>query len=87
MDQDSIFCNACQLTVSLQEKNAHYGTEWHRYNVKRKCASLPPVPRALFESKVAAFQQTTAPVSTAETILKCKPCKFVVFYSEFVDLR
>lgn len=30
MEQESIFCNACQLSVTLVEKNAHYGTEWHR---------------------------------------------------------
>lgn len=31
MDQEAIFCNACQVTVGLAEKNLHYNTEWHRY--------------------------------------------------------
>ena len=100
-EQNLIFCNACQVQVDIDLKNAHYNTEWHRYvwppppccppfchstplalfrvsryNVKRKCAQLPPVPRTLFETKVAALQQAaTAP--TVETSLKCKVCKCV----------
>jgi pre-60S factor REI1 len=33
---------------SLQE---HYKSEWHRYNLKRKVAGLPPLPRDQFEAR------------------------------------
>lgn len=36
---------------SLQE---HYKSEWHRYNLKRKVAGLPPLPRDQFEARKSA---------------------------------
>mmetsp|Transcript_35355 Transcript_35355/g.56435 ORF Transcript_35355/g.56435 Transcript_35355/m.56435 type:complete len:357 (-) Transcript_35355:2476-3546(-) len=34
---------------SREELHAHYKSEWHRYNLKRKVAHLPPIPLAMFE--------------------------------------
>ena len=48
----SLTCSACLFDVSLGSKTSHYSTEWHRYNVKRKCAGLAPVPLELFQLKL-----------------------------------
>lgn len=32
---------------------AHYRSEWHRYNLKRKVAGLPPLSREAYESRAA----------------------------------
>eukprot|EP00615_Pteridomonas_danica_P006576 CAMPEP_0114341286 /NCGR_PEP_ID=MMETSP0101-20121206/8948_1 /TAXON_ID=38822 ORGANISM="Pteridomonas danica, Strain PT" /NCGR_SAMPLE_ID=MMETSP0101 /ASSEMBLY_ACC=CAM_ASM_000211 /LENGTH=410 /DNA_ID=CAMNT_0001474843 /DNA_START=27 /DNA_END=1256 /DNA_ORIENTATION=- len=37
--------------ASLQE---HYKSDWHRYNLKRKVAGLPPLPNDQFEARKAA---------------------------------
>lgn len=37
--------------ASLQ---AHYKSDWHRYNLKRKVAGLPPLPKDQFEARKAA---------------------------------
>ena len=45
-------CLACQVAFqSAQGQRNHYQTEWHRYNLKRKVVSLPPVPLDQFNAK------------------------------------
>ena len=36
---------------SKADFTAHYKSEWHRYNLKRKTASLPMVSEAEFEAR------------------------------------
>ena len=38
------------------EFTAHYKSEWHRYNLKRKTAQLPMLSEADFEARRAAAQ-------------------------------
>ena len=39
---------------SMEEMKAHYKTDWHRYNLKRKVAGLPPLPKEQFEARKQA---------------------------------
>lgn len=51
---EQIFCNACSYGIDDPVVRAsHYKTEWHRYNVKRRCAGLQGIPQGLFEQKIA----------------------------------
>ncbi|CAG8442305.1 11973_t:CDS:2 [Rhizophagus irregularis] len=46
-------CLACQVVFTTAEsQRVHYGTDWHRYNLKRKVAELPPVTSEVFNQKV-----------------------------------
>jgi pre-60S factor REI1 len=36
----------------------HYRSDWHRYNLKRKVAELPPVDLAQFQQKDQGNNQT-----------------------------
>ncbi|WLF78025.1 pre-60S factor rei1 [Lodderomyces elongisporus] len=48
-------CNTCNLQFPASEdQRTHMKSEWHRYNLKRKVAQLPPINEDLFNSKVAA---------------------------------
>lgn len=47
---------------SLQE---HYKSDFHRYNLKRKVAGLPPVTREWFEARKAQLVSTAAATTTA----------------------
>ena len=38
-------------------QKAHYKTDWHRYNLKRKVADLPPVTAENFQQRVLAQRQ------------------------------
>lgn len=54
-------CVACAVVFAdyaLQRE--HYRSEWHRYNVKRQLAALPPITQALFAEKVEAFEVRNA---------------------------
>ncbi|XP_064648367.1 cytoplasmic 60S subunit biogenesis factor ZNF622-like [Lineus longissimus] len=47
-----ITCRVAFLDADLQR--AHYKTDWHRYNLKRKVAELPPVTAENFQERVLA---------------------------------
>lgn len=47
-------CNSCKLEFSdLDGQKTHMRSEWHRYNLKRRVAQLPPVDEVTFETKVS----------------------------------
>jgi hypothetical protein len=46
-------CLACQVVFPTAEsQRVHYVTDWHRYNLKRKVAELPPVTSEVYNQKV-----------------------------------
>ncbi len=46
-------CLACQVQFkSADEQRDHYHTDWHRYNLKRKVAELPPVSAENFAQRI-----------------------------------
>lgn len=46
-------CNTCGLEFPAAEgQRTHMKGDWHRYNLKRRVAQLPPIDEALFNSKV-----------------------------------
>lgn len=49
-------CNSCNLAFPTPEdQRIHMKSEWHRYNLKRRVAQLPPIDEDLFNNKVAAL--------------------------------
>ncbi|KAI7902484.1 C2H2 type zinc-finger-domain-containing protein [Cokeromyces recurvatus] len=58
MPRNNLFtCLACQVAFQTTERQrAHYRTDWHKYNLKRKIAQLSPVTAEQFAQKVLAQQ-------------------------------
>ncbi|RUS31365.1 C2H2 type zinc-finger-domain-containing protein [Jimgerdemannia flammicorona] len=56
--RSSLFtCLACHVAFHTAENQRnHYRTDWHRYNLKRKVAELPPVSAEQFAQKILAQQ-------------------------------
>ncbi|KAI9289209.1 C2H2 type zinc-finger-domain-containing protein [Umbelopsis sp. AD052] len=53
-------CMACQVAFRSGEgQRNHYRSDWHRYNLKRKVADLPPITLAQFDSKLQVNQTKT----------------------------
>ena len=49
-------CNTCNLQFpTAEDQRGHMKSEWHRYNLKRRVAQLPPIDEDLFNSKVASL--------------------------------
>ena len=68
-------CITCRVAFKTAEiQRAHYKTDWHRYNLKRKVAELPPVSAETFQEKVLAQREamSTAVESTHQV---CEDCR------------
>lgn len=59
-EQPHIFtCISCQVAFqSPESQRAHYKTDWHRYNLKRKVVNLPPVTFSQFNEKAEGMYWT-----------------------------
>jgi len=72
-------CITCHVAFSNGElQRAHYKSDWHRYNLKRKVADLGPITASEFTEKVEAIQQQQHPEKNVDvnnrTSLTCKDC-------------
>ncbi|KAJ3047917.1 hypothetical protein HK097_011044, partial [Rhizophlyctis rosea] len=46
-------CLACHVAFhTADQQRDHMRTDWHRYNLKRKVADLPPIPLETFAAKL-----------------------------------
>eukprot|EP00741_Cyanophora_paradoxa_P011229 tig00020554_g10849.t1 len=67
-------CLACGASFANQDvQRDHFRTEWHRFNLKRKVASLPPVDLATFNTKVLPLQSTAQNEAGASSV-ECSIC-------------
>lgn len=72
----SYTCISCRVAFTDGEvQRAHYKTDWHRYNLKRKVADMPPVTAENFQERVLA-QRTAAEqqLSDAAATEGCAVC-------------
>uniref|UniRef100_UPI0009B2EA99 zinc finger protein 622 n=1 Tax=Monopterus albus TaxID=43700 RepID=UPI0009B2EA99 len=65
----SYTCISCRVAFADGEvQRAHYKTDWHRYNLKRKVANMPPVTAENFQERVLA-QRAAAEQQLNDTAL------------------
>ncbi|KAJ3333618.1 hypothetical protein HDU76_006108 [Blyttiomyces sp. JEL0837] len=69
-------CLACHVAFrSAEHQRDHYRSDWHRYNLKRKVAELPPVSQENFVERVAAQQQKATEDSAKSSFsATCEAC-------------
>ncbi|KAK6634033.1 hypothetical protein RUM44_004640 [Polyplax serrata] len=71
----SFTCITCCVAFRTPEiQRAHYKTDWHRYNLKRKVAELPAVTAEDFEQKVLKQRYLDAENAKDKTV-SCIICK------------
>lgn len=69
-------CINCQ--VAFQSPNLqrdHYKSDWHRFNLKRKIAEIPPVTAEEFEQRVSLLQEENKIKSKGKISTYCTACK------------
>ncbi|GFZ49114.1 hypothetical protein JCM24511_06864 [Saitozyma sp. JCM 24511] len=67
-------CISCRVAFeAAAEQRQHFATDWHRYNMKRRVADLPPLPAAAFNEKVLERREQNA-VRTDPRGLHCSSC-------------
>ncbi|KAI4226949.1 MAG: hypothetical protein L6R36_002763 [Xanthoria steineri] len=76
-------CNSCQVAFRNNDlQRTHMRGDWHRYNLKRRVASLPPLSSEVFAEKVLTAQATsTAAAAKASFERQCTACQ-KTYYSE-----
>ncbi|KAI0813051.1 C2H2 type zinc-finger-domain-containing protein [Xylaria sp. FL0064] len=76
-------CNTCQVAFRYADtQKGHMKSDWHRYNLKRRVASLPPIPSEVFTEKVLqARAATAAEADRAGFHQLCEVCQRT-YYSE-----
>jgi pre-60S factor REI1 len=68
-------CISCRVAFEdASEQRAHFSTDWHRYNMKRRVANLPPVAATAFNEKVVERREQNA-VRTDPRDLVCDACR------------
>ncbi|KAI0514914.1 C2H2 type zinc-finger-domain-containing protein [Xylaria bambusicola] len=76
-------CNTCQVAFRYADtQKGHMKSDWHRYNLKRRVASLPPISSEVFTEKVIqARAATAAEADRAGFQQLCEVCQRT-YYSE-----
>lgn len=73
--RDLYTCISCRVGFKeFEHQREHYKTDWHRYNLKRKVADLPPVTVEDFAKKILA-QKNLINEAQSDTHRYCKPCR------------
>ncbi|XP_017889303.1 zinc finger protein 622 [Ceratina calcarata] len=68
-------CITCRVAFrDLEIQRQHYKSDWHRYNLKRKVAELPPVSVEEFQKRVIA-QRNKDDKEREEETMNCKICR------------
>lgn len=76
-------CNTCQVAFKSSDlQRTHMQTDWHRYNLKRRVASLPPLSSEVFAEKVLASKADAAATAARALFERaCDACQ-KTYYSE-----
>ena len=74
-------CNSCAVAFRNSDaQRNHMRSDWHRYNLKRKVADLPPVSSEDYNEKVIAAQATNkAAADQAAYSQSCAVCRKTYF--------
>eukprot|EP00033_Pygsuia_biforma_P000487 GCRY01000575.1.p1 GENE.GCRY01000575.1~~GCRY01000575.1.p1 ORF type:complete len:378 (-),score=74.35 GCRY01000575.1:280-1392(-) len=70
----SLTCVSCLLAFqTVGEQKAHFQTELHRYNLKRKVTGLPPLKQQAFDQRLNSLQKKVQTVEKTSAF-ECIPC-------------
>lgn len=69
-------CITCRVSFADSDiQRRHYKTDWHRYNLKRKVAEMPPVTAEVFQQKgLAQKAEVEAQQQSKTKSLHCQLC-------------
>lgn len=72
---DQFTCISCHVKFADGDiQRLHYKSDWHRYNLKRKVAELPPVTAEEFKKRVL-LRRSENEFESKDTSVYCKTCR------------
>ena len=79
-------CITCQVVFENPEyQRVHYKTDWHRYNLKRKVAELPPVSAENFQERVLMQRAVDALEQEGKQSCHCDICHKIFTNQKSLD--
>lgn len=74
-------CVTCAIAFRSSDlQRGHMRSDWHRYNLKRRVASLPPLSSEVFAEKVLSAQATSKAAAEKASFEKtCQACEKTYF--------
>ncbi|KAJ8936301.1 hypothetical protein NQ318_001494 [Aromia moschata] len=73
--KDCFTCITCRVLFKDAEfQRLHYKTDWHRYNLKRKVAELPPVTSEEFQRRVQNQRKVDEDLKQDKSV-HCSACR------------
>ncbi|KAI9829169.1 MAG: hypothetical protein M1832_000192 [Thelocarpon impressellum] len=76
-------CNTCQVAFRSSElQRGHMHGDWHRYNLKRRVAALPPLASEVFAEKVLTAQESSSEAAVRASFEKLCPACQKTYFSE-----
>lgn len=77
MSAPTFTCINCNIKFTNADfQREHYKTDWHRYNLKRRIAALPPVTADEFQNRVVQIRkESTAAIEEKQTLFYCNACR------------
>lgn len=85
MNRPAFTCSSCHCVFNdAESQKAHYQSDWHRYNLRRKVQEMPPVTQEAYLARIDAAQKNNRDVkgdprvessSGAAPTYDCKCCK------------
>ncbi|XP_053184725.1 ankyrin repeat and zinc finger domain-containing protein 1 isoform X2 [Scomber japonicus] len=65
---DKMVCSACRCSfTNREEQMEHYKLDWHRFNLRKKMAGMPPVTTEEFEKKTGAGDMSSISGSESDS--------------------
>ncbi|CAD8168466.1 unnamed protein product [Paramecium pentaurelia] len=81
-ERNTHYCSNCQITIpNDQEYQAHYRSDFHRYNIRRRLMNLESVSFEIFQKKFLESQSNTSCSSSQAQTYSCTTCKKNFFSS------
>ena len=73
-EMEQFTCISCHVKFADGDvQRFHYKSDWHRYNLKRKVAELPPVTSEEFQKRVL-LRRSENEFESRDTSVYCKTC-------------
>lgn len=90
MTTSSFTCASCQVVFTCsEEQRAHYQSEWHKYNLRRKVADLPPLAENMYNQRlsnhICSAQVKVKAEKEAYKPRECMPCRKVFASQKSLD--
>ncbi|CAG9765432.1 unnamed protein product [Ceutorhynchus assimilis] len=75
ISKDALTCISCRVAFRDPEiQRSHYKSDWHRYNLKRKVAELPPVTSEEFQIRVLNQREADGKALQPQNVY-CEICR------------